>query len=266
METHWPNLFVSAIKNENFDLASDLTTFASSHQHSSPSFETSSAIALQTLISIVPKSQHIRSRLEVLGLSLLDVGANPFGYQPPPTQENLSNEIENGEQEKDELINETPLELAIDRGYHRLVEKLLKHPLNPLKAILSSPPRDESLPTPLHKAIRANDLDILKVFLRSKSPLVDEMINRQDVNGKTILHLATEAKLVLVFPHILEDQRAKKFVNVQDKFGNTPLHYAAINKNMEMFHLLLREKGDPNITNYENESAYGIAIANGIDI
>jgi len=269
---------------ENFDLAFDLTKASSDAQYLNPEFDTSSGLALQTLLSIYPSNQQIRSRLEYLGIRLLEIDANPFGYQPnrENTQSNQeeelnnNNKIEEGEKEKEiggedeedeeeEKQTKTPLELAIERGYSRLVEKLLNHPLKILEH-LPSPPRQPSLPTPLHQAIQVNDIDILKKFLKFKSPIIDEMINTKDQDSKTILHLATEAKLVLVFPHILDDPRAKKFVNVQDKFGNTPLHYAAKNKNREMLRLLINEKGDPNITNYENESAFAIAIANGIEL
>jgi len=155
----------------------------------------------------------------------------------------------------------TPLEIAIEKRYPEIVSTLIStHPDILRKNFKEGEPHQ----TLVHRAAQNNDLDVLQILLSSKDPAITRMIESTNQRGQTVLHVASESRMNLVMPHLLEDARVKQLINKQDMDGQTALHYVAKNKNKQMFNLLIHEGADPNIPNNENESPFSMAIANDI--
>ncbi|CAC5414179.1 unnamed protein product [Mytilus coruscus] len=106
--------------------------------------------------------------------------------------------------------------------------------------------------TKLHKAVRHNDLHILRSNISSK------IIDHKTKSGWTVLHYAVlldnlEALKVLFDDGLSQSddsfpsRRPTPKINIVDNNGHTALYLAVINNNIEILSLLLRNKADVNV-------------------
>ncbi|MBX9831134.1 ankyrin repeat domain-containing protein [Candidatus Babeliales bacterium] len=109
------------------------------------------------------------------------------------------------------------------------------------------------------QAVKNNDILELKRILQE--PSMVDLEDREEVFGKTALHIASQFCLTEIVELLLN---AGALVNVQDKSGNTPLHYAAGWGFVEIVALLV-EKGQAcqDITNLKRETPVMLAVRNG---
>jgi len=229
-------------------LALDLVTALLAHPKTDLAAEENLAV-LSRLLSMHTSDPGERSTVEKIATRLIDAGAS-LSQKSEITVERQLEELD-------------PLEIAVEKGYSSVVGKIVSaYPASLFASFQENVPSD----TVLHRAVRNSDLDVVKILLRSDSPVMGKMIRAVDKAGKTVLHIGAESRVSLVLPHLLEDPRAKAIVNQRDSLGQTPLHYVALNKNAEMFKLMMHEGADPNIANNEMESAFGIASAQGLMI
>jgi len=206
-------------------------------------------IVLTRLLSIHFGDQTERKAIETLALRLIAAGADLTHRT----------EVVFG-QRTEELV---PLELAVEKGFPNIVSAILaRHPAA-LEATFKKDQRSETL---LHRAVRENDMDSVKILLKADPWVMNLMVAAVDAEGRTVLHVAAENRVPLVLPVLLEDKRIKALVNQQDARRETALHWIARNGNVEMFKILMIQGADPNIANSDNESAFGIAIAKNMNI
>ena len=91
--------------------------------------------------------------------------------------------------------------------------------------------KSKKLNTPLFYAIKSNNLEIIKLFIKKGA-----MVNYKNIDRVTPLHYAVIYSSLDVVKYLIS-KRAK--INVQDKFGRTPLHYTAIKNKFLIKRLLL---------------------------
>lgn len=102
---------------------------------------------------------------------------------------------------------------------------------------------------PLHEEIIEGNLENCTKLIESGT--ID--INKQDEQGYSPLHAASQRKLVSVVQKLIE---YGALVNIQDSWGNTPLVRALGNseENATIINLLLKAGTDPNIKNNHGNS------------
>lgn len=115
----------------------------------------------------------------------------------------------------------TALHVAAEKGYDAILTRLIASNKFDINGITYGGR------TPLHLAVKNNQLNVVKLLLKAKANP-----NIQDVNGRTSLYEcalnsynACTSKMDIMggqMARLLVD--AKADVNVQDMFGNTPLH------------------------------------------
>ncbi|XP_063412032.1 uncharacterized protein LOC134694863 [Mytilus trossulus] len=164
---------------------------------------------------------------------------------------------------------ETPLYIAVKSGRYDMVHLLLNHGAQINRRlwfdmkipvlVTSNNYRLTSLilqydlnQTKLHKAVRHNDLHILR------SNISSDIIDHKTKSGWTVLHYVVlldnlEALKVLFDDGLSQSddsffsRRPTPSVNLVDNNGHTALYLAVINNNIEILSLLLRNKADVNI-------------------
>ncbi|XP_021715261.1 ankyrin repeat-containing protein ITN1-like [Chenopodium quinoa] len=135
----------------------------------------------------------------------------------------------------DQLKRSTPLHIAAT---------LTKRPLGIVRSLLSAAPNmcfvhDQDGMTPLHVAAVNGNIKVLKVFLRMKRQAALERTTR----GETILHLCVKNCQLETLKELVEITYDLELLNSEDSDGNTVLHLAVAYKETEMVKFLL-EKGD----------------------
>ncbi|XP_019857542.1 PREDICTED: serine/threonine-protein phosphatase 6 regulatory ankyrin repeat subunit A-like [Amphimedon queenslandica] len=108
--------------------------------------------------------------------------------------------------------------------------------------------------TPLHAAVAANEFEILEYLLSKSKPSMSVAWLRG-------------MKCLLDSPHhIYNNPHNAVLINVQDKDGNTPLHLACQKKKQKMVSLLLKASLSNNnllITNKKGQTPLHLAVASG---
>lgn len=100
---------------------------------------------------------------------------------------------------------------------------------------ISAAEEDANLRTPLHLSALEGEEIMSSIILAWNK----EIINKQDENGQTALHLATFAKSYRIVRHLLINGAHRK---TQDKEGKSPLDYAKQQDNTELISILVRSK------------------------
>jgi len=204
---------------------------------------------LTRLLSIHFGDQSERKTMETLALRLISAGADVL-YRAEVTLSQRTEEL-------------SALELAVEKGFSTIVNAIVARYPSAVEATFKKGQRTETL---LHRAVRENDLDSVRILLKVDLRVMDLMVAAVDGEGKTVLHVAAGNRVPLVLPVLLEDSRIKTLINQQDAHRETALHYVARNRNADMFRILMIQGADPNIANSDNESAFGIAITEGLNI
>lgn len=88
--------------------------------------------------------------------------------------------------------------------------------------------------TPLHYASRRNKSDCVEILLKFGANAM--LVNHQ---GSTALHLACIGGHLDVVTHLLQDCDVAKLINAQDLQGRTPLHIALHYKKLELFDYIM---------------------------
>lgn len=138
----------------------------------------------------------------------------------------------------------TPLHYAAYLGKSNILKLFLSYENpNDEKSIVPSPDslatiRDKSGRTILHVAAKEGKVKILKML----SKLCPDIWDVQDDKGQTALHLAVENRESDAVKFILKTKLSDGLVNEQDYEGNTPMHVAAIQGYQSIFELFKRDK------------------------
>jgi ankyrin repeat protein len=115
--------------------------------------------------------------------------------------------------------------------------------------------KDKTDSTPLHFAVRTNQLSFVKHLLGA-----DANPNVQDENGITPLHSAVRTKKLAIVSALLD---AKANPNMTDEYGNTPLHTAVRANSAPIVSALLRAGARTNIKNASHSTPLDEAIRRG---
>ncbi|KAH0642470.1 hypothetical protein KY290_034057 [Solanum tuberosum] len=153
---------------------------------------------------------------------------------------------------KDELMNGcSPLHIACSKGHLDITRELLKLDMD-LSGL-----QDNEGRTPLHWAVikgRVNIIaEILSVSLESA-----EMITK---HGETILHLAVKNNHFEVLRFLMETLDVSNLMNFQDTDGNTILHLATVRKLTIMIIYLLKLGVEVNALNQKGHTALNVVEA-----
>ena len=149
----------------------------------------------------------------------------------------------------------TPLFYAASIDYLDGVEILLKKPTK----CGAYDMRDTDGYYPIHIASRKGHIKVIKKFL-DKYPDMIELLNEE---GQNILHLAAMYGKAKVVDHMLKrhDLKVEMLINNEDKNGNTPLHMAAMKGHPMVVSILTWYKRvDLKALNKEGKRALDIAL------
>ncbi|XP_056174144.1 uncharacterized protein LOC130140005 [Syzygium oleosum] len=152
-------------------------------------------------------------------------------YSLPPSWKKIVEKRPELIREKDEM-GRTPLHYAAFLGEVKVVQMLLLHDTYAAYDL------DKEGQSALHIAAfrgRVNVIDELLGFC----PDACDMIN---IKGQTALHAAVIGRQVNVVKHILEMPNPEDLINEQDAEGNTALHLAAHHKRYNIIYILARDK------------------------
>ncbi|KAK6782501.1 hypothetical protein RDI58_020297 [Solanum bulbocastanum] len=153
---------------------------------------------------------------------------------------------------KDEMMNGcSPLHIACSKGHLDITRELLKLDMD-LSGL-----QDNEGRTPLHWAVikgRVNIIaEILSVSLESA-----EMITK---HGETILHLAVKNNHFEVLRFLMETLDVSNLMNFQDTDGNTILHLATVRKLTIMIIYILKLGVEVNALNQKGHTALNVVEA-----
>ncbi|XP_021715262.1 ankyrin repeat-containing protein NPR4-like [Chenopodium quinoa] len=134
----------------------------------------------------------------------------------------------------DQMKRSTPLHIAAaTKGSLEIVKKLLE--VKPNMCFV----HDQDGMTPLHVAAVNGNTDVLEEFLKKKRQAALERTTR----GETILHLCVKNCQLKTLKALVEITYDLELLNSQDSDGNTVLHLAVAYKEKEMVRFLI-EQGD----------------------
>ncbi|XP_068652738.1 protein ACCELERATED CELL DEATH 6-like [Aristolochia californica] len=109
--------------------------------------------------------------------------------------------------------------------------------------------------SPIHMAAKNGHCDVTRELVQLR-PDCGEL---RDGKGRNALHVAVESGKRNVVKYILETPELKNLINEQDDEGNTPLHLAAINRQLRIIYLLFwDEKVDLKLVNNQKQTAVDI--------
>eukprot|EP01018_Ginkgo_biloba_P008591 Gb_26480 [translate_table: standard] len=128
----------------------------------------------------------------------------------------------------------TALHLAVCGDHFHIVKRLLK--LDPGRWCYSLNKNEES---PLHIAVKLGFLETAKLIIKYKP----DCIEVRSKDGKNIVHLATETSQVNILKYLVKNVDVSELINQQDGDGNTPLHIAANMKSSQIVEKLLKVPG-----------------------
>ena len=114
----------------------------------------------------------------------------------------------------------TPLYFAASKGYTEGVRFLLSK--FGQQALESSTNGD----FPIHIACKKGHIKVVKELLEQEWPNPIELLNKE---GQNILHVAAKSGEYTVVKTILECSKLEELLNAEDKNGNTALHLASMN-------------------------------------
>ncbi|GMG98589.1 hypothetical protein Nepgr_000429 [Nepenthes gracilis] len=143
----------------------------------------------------------------------------------------------------------TALHYAAFMGYNEEVQYLLE--------LFSASPieRDNDGLFPIHLAATEGHIQTIRVLLRHY-PDPKEMLN---LNGQSILHIATNAEKHDVVSYILKNHALGFLINCRDLDGNTALHLAAIKSNALIVSTMVQDmRVDLEIINNEGLSVLNV--------
>ena len=131
--------------------------------------------------------------------------------------------------------NSTPLHAAIDGGFTKVVEVLLKHGADPVVI------RDTQVP-PFLLACSQGKLEMIEIILQADNSSSTNAITCQDVYGQTCLHHSARA---INSGHVISYLVSKGArVNAMDNKGHTPMMTSVIAGNASGLSALLKQGAD----------------------
>ncbi|KAK2633162.1 hypothetical protein EUGRSUZ_L00453 [Eucalyptus grandis] len=143
----------------------------------------------------------------------------------------------------------TPLHLASANGYGEIARELLQS--DPLACLV----HDEDGRTPLHLATMKGQINIVIELVKVRPEAAEHRLSL----GQTTLHLGVRHNRLETLKVLVEMVRDGDLVNAQDDEGNTILHLAVANKQTEIVkYLLQRSEVDVNTVNRNGFSALDI--------
>uniref|UniRef100_A0A1D1XE57 Ankyrin repeat-containing protein At3g12360 n=2 Tax=Anthurium amnicola TaxID=1678845 RepID=A0A1D1XE57_9ARAE len=146
----------------------------------------------------------------------------------------------------------TPLHYAASDGDSRMVQLLLWYDAS--VAYIS----DADGISPIHVAAAMGHVGVIEELIRS-CPDSGELT---DNKGRNLLHFAVDKKRVDIVKYILRTPLLKEMINMQDHDGNTALHLATSNRSREIVHMLLADKRvNANIMNHKSFTPLDIACS-----
>ncbi|KAJ6291409.1 hypothetical protein OIU76_023475 [Salix suchowensis] len=151
--------------------------------------------------------------------------------------------------QKDEQ-GENPLHCAASLGYVWETQFLLKEYRD------GAIQKNNEGNMPIHVASKEGHVAVVDAYISEWSDPT-EFINTK---RKNILHVAAETGRHQVVTHILQNQNLEPLINMQDLDGNTPLHLASMNgQSIAAFNLVRNPKVEKNKANGEKLTPYEIA-------
>ncbi|KAK3438790.1 hypothetical protein EUGRSUZ_C03604, partial [Eucalyptus grandis] len=143
----------------------------------------------------------------------------------------------------------TPLHLASANGYAEIVRELLQS--DPLACLV----HDEDGRTPLHLDMMKGLINIMIELVKARPEVAEYKLSHDE----TALHLGVRHNRLETLKVLVEMVTDGDLVNAQDDEGNTILHLAAANKQIEIVkYLLQRSEVDVNTVNINGFSALDI--------
>ncbi|WOL19337.1 ankyrin repeat-containing protein [Canna indica] len=114
--------------------------------------------------------------------------------------------------------------------------------------------------SPIHVAARVGNIETIKLLLRTCPDSAELLDNR----GRNFVHVAAEKKKASVVKYVLKQKELfQELINQQDFEGNTPLHLAVASANSMIVLVLSKDKRiQTNIMNKEGKTP--LELANGI--
>ncbi|KAG5591612.1 hypothetical protein H5410_042126 [Solanum commersonii] len=153
---------------------------------------------------------------------------------------------------KDELMNGcSPLHIACSKGHLDITRELLKLDMD-LSGL-----QDNEGRTPLHWAVIKGRVNIIAEIL-SVSLESSEMTTK---HGETILHLAVKNNHFEVLKFLMESLDISNLMNFQDTDGNTILHLATVRKLTTMIIYLLKLGVEVNALNQKGYTSLDVVEA-----
>ncbi|MBA3238892.1 MAG: ankyrin repeat domain-containing protein [Parachlamydiaceae bacterium] len=150
-----------------------------------------------------------------------------------------------------DLMNRTPLFVAIERGHFNVTELLLQKKAD--MTIISSDAKDSVL----HVCAFNGDAKLLELLL--KQPSSKDLINQGDHEGKTPLHKAVyRGKERSECVKLLCSYGAN--VLAANHFDYIPLHWSCMHGHLESTKILIQKKAPLDLTNANNESPFDLAL------
>lgn len=149
-------------------------------------------------------------------------------------------------------------------GYSALHLACIKGQLDTTRELLWWDPdlvylRDHNGWTPLHWASMRGRVGIIGEIISINLESIELVTN----HGETVLHLAVKYNQFEVLKHLKETSNIIKLVNVQDNDGNTVLHVATAGKLTTMVTYLLKSGVDVNAINRRGYTALDVVESDG---
>ncbi|WOL08831.1 hypothetical protein Cni_G17584 [Canna indica] len=147
----------------------------------------------------------------------------------------------------------TPLHFAAANGDLRMVQLLLECDASAAYV------QDREGFSAIHVAASAGHLEIIEELLMS----CGDSKEQKTENGRNLLHVAIEKKNIEVVKHVLKSVLLEELINEQDNEGNTPLHLAVKLQNKKMIQALLSSRiVDVSLTNNSGYNPLDLASSN----
>ncbi|KAJ6421972.1 hypothetical protein OIU84_026999 [Salix udensis] len=242
-----------AVINGHRDVASFLVSecsklcYSENNDHESPLYhavENNDQKMLSILMRAIPNDVDLLEKLK---------GKSPVHAAVQGRKRKILKQIAKGKPEllhqKDEQ-RENPLHCAAFLGYVLETQFLLKEYRD------GAIQKNNEGNMPIHVASKKGHVGVVDAYISEWSDPT-EFLNTKRQN---ILHVAAEKGRHQVVKHILQNQNLKPLINMQDLDGNTPLHLASMHgRSIAAFNLVRSPKVDKNKANGEKLTPYEIA-------